>query len=510
MLEAASQQKSGIEQLVQSGDVQNALRQAGVQGDANALLKAAGGDPEKVLKAAGVDTKSLLSSAGLPSEATALLSLPKVFSGKGTDKKVQAVADGVQSLLNQQSGAIGQAGDLATSSLSKALGVKIHGAGKVGGAVGSAAGTALIGPVGGEVGQVIGSFVGEGIRAVFLELGIGLTAKQKRERREKNRQKDDAGRIRDYQNRFPDTKTPEGMYRAFTKGLVVTSTGTVGTQKWHERQRWIMRNGTVVQIKDKAEFDRIVKDPRVLRLASNKASQAMIKSMLDVESRMKPKVDPKAQQKAREEVAKLKGALVKGLTQAARNLRAKQAGKPSTAAKPAAKRLAGKKPAAKLPSAAVAKIKKQLAQTQAAKAKAQAAERKAKAALEAERAARQAAQASATNEALRAAQAAQAQAAAAVAEARATAAAAQAQMQAAALMAEQTRLALQASAQAPQTVLVPWTTAAATPAVQAPPSALPPLPDEFLPRVQDINPELAPLNTSADSELLGLFAQWSR
>lgn len=371
---------SGLTQLLSSPDVQKAIGQSGVGPDVQALLRAKGGDVSKVLTAAGVDSKKLMSQVGLPPEAGALLSLPKIFSGKRLEGKLTAGADAVQGLLNASGGTVSQIGGQGTSLLANALGVKIHAAGKIGGAAGTAAGQALLGPAGGAVGQAIGTFVGEGIRSASLALGIGLTAKQKRERREKNRRGDDARRIAAFQRANPDAKDIAGLYRAFQQGRISVSSGTVGSQKWHERKRFVMRDGKLTEFKNEAEYAAFVKrEPSVLRLGSNKASQVMLQNLLDYESKNVKRVDPK---KAQEDLRKLKQAVVAGLVTAANAVKRKgRATKPAprvgvstqaairkTLEKAAART---KKVAAAKPDAAVRTLKAKLRKADVARAKAE-------------------------------------------------------------------------------------------------------------------------------------------
>lgn len=276
-----------------------------------------GSEIKTLLASTGLNLPAVLKQSGLPPEAAAIVgSAQQVLKGKGLEGKLSAGADIAQGILAQATGPTGQVGQIGTDILTSALGVKIHAAGKIGGAAGTAIGTAILGPIGGAAGQAVGTFVGEGIKAIGQAFGISKGAKQERLDRERQRERDDIKRASAFRGR--DTRS---RYAQFQAGNLVISFGTPGTRKWEERKHYAVSHGKLKELTS-PEYEAKWRDaagPRaeglrggngkVLVLASNRESEAMLKRLLDYEKH-----------KTQEAKAKIKSALTEALAVAKKKI----------------------------------------------------------------------------------------------------------------------------------------------------------------------------------------------
>lgn len=313
-------------QLTRDPQVQQALERSGVKGKVNELLAKYGGDVRGLLAKANVNINQIASQAGLPPElGGAIFKIGGFLKAKGVEGKLKAGADAAQSIIDQSSGVYGQVGAAATNLLTKAVRLKLHAAGKVGGTAGSGVGMAILGPAGAAAGRVVGTFVGEGVRAVGKTLGIeGAAAKRKD--REKNREGDDAKRALLFFQAYPDARASTAkLYEYFRRGQVVMSHGVIGSQKPEERNDFGVVNGVFKERlspdEQRQKWAHVLgkkgsTGPWVLYLTSNKWTEQVGGPLLEYEQKQAAERE-KQQQAARAQLQRVKSALVAGLTQAA-------------------------------------------------------------------------------------------------------------------------------------------------------------------------------------------------
>ena len=308
----------GLLALSKDPDVQQLLDRSGVRAQANALIAQHGGDVRALLKNSGVDVSQIASQAGLPPGISdAIFKVGAAFRAKGVEGKIGGAADAAQQLVDQASGVAGQVGAVATNVLTRVVKLRLHAAGKVGGAGGSAVGMAILGPAGAAIGRVAGTFVGEGVRAAGKALGIeGAAAKRKD--RERQREKDDAGRYAAFVKAYPQARTPAGLHDLFIKGQVVMSHGVIGSQKPEERNDFAIVAGKYVghlsQQQQASKWSHVLgrkgsMGPWVLYLTSNKWTEDQGGKLLDYEK--------KQQAAAQAQLDQVKSTLASALTQAA-------------------------------------------------------------------------------------------------------------------------------------------------------------------------------------------------